>query len=1098
MMVYRLLIFLCLSLLPFTSNATHLMGGEITWACQGNGSYIFTLKLYRDCQGVPLQFPISLRVHNHPSVTGIPLQLVSQTDISPQCNGSLVGISCENGSVGAVEEFVFNSNPINLAGTPPPEGWIFTFDDCCRNTSANLVINPTETGFTLRAIMYPYNGSDNSPCFDSSPVFAQLPSIVICTGNPFTYNHNAFDVDKDSLVYSFAQPLEWLNGDAFVENTTPVQIPWYPAFNVNSPFDSPSNLDPQTGEIAFTPQDQGYYVTAVKVQSYRCGQLISEIFREIQIIILNCGDNNPPVITAPFQNPGTGQQTDFTTTVQAGDMVNFTMTANEDEFFLIGIQQTISVSASGGQFGANFTDPNNGCTNPPCATLNPAPPTTLQNNGQITFNWQTTCDHVAIENDCYVPSSVHTFVLSFQDDFCPAPSYQNATISVIVTAPPVVESPQFHCVDVQNDGNTTLSWTPVNDPDGFFNSYHIFSATSLNGPYSVVDSIFDINQSTYNHVASGADIQSIYYFIRTRSGCGGLVFTSPKDTLQSIYLDVNDLGAGVIDLQWNGISNPLPAGAQLPYRINRSYNPNPFEAFATSNSTSYEDNMVGCLQEIYYEVFLDDATGCVSSSNISGGPFSNDEAPEPPFVDSISVSLTSNEIFLGWQPSQSADTDGYIIYEVANGVNTPVDTVNGINNTSFTISNADPNSETVTYYVSALDECLEESVPGNQHTTMLLDFELNACKGSVTLSWNEYNAWASNPDNYLVYQSEDGSNFELVSQVSGETSTVELPNLVQGSNYCYYVQAVSTAATASSSSNRICFLADVQDLPDFTYLRNATVLPIGAAYSACIIDTSSDIVRYTVLRANFPGAVFDTIFTSFIPSGTREVDYIDYGVLTNAQSYTYKYLLIDKCDNASGISNTGRTILLRGEALDGFVNRLSWNTYEEWDGGVKNYRLFKSLDQGDSYFPIWSSETDTTFMDIVADEVDTLLQFCYYVEAIEQGLNSYGVRDTSRSNRICVIQKPTLWIPSAFRPTNFQGNNTFKGKGLYETLATNHAFSIYNRWGELLFITSDPFEPWDGTYNKVPVQTGIYVYTLKFNLPDGSFINRRGSVMVLD
>jgi hypothetical protein len=28
------------------------MGGEITWDCVGGGQYVFTMKLYRDCNGI--------------------------------------------------------------------------------------------------------------------------------------------------------------------------------------------------------------------------------------------------------------------------------------------------------------------------------------------------------------------------------------------------------------------------------------------------------------------------------------------------------------------------------------------------------------------------------------------------------------------------------------------------------------------------------------------------------------------------------------------------------------------------------------------------------------------------------------------------------------------------------------------------------------------------------------------------------------------------------------------------------------------------------------------------------------------------------------
>jgi gliding motility-associated-like protein len=260
----------------------------------------------------------------------------------------------------------------------------------------------------------------------------------------------------------------------------------------------------------------------------------------------------------------------------------------------------------------------------------------------------------------------------------------------------------------------------------------------------------------------------------------------------------------------------------------------------------------------------------------------------------------------------------------------------------------------------------------------------------------------------------------------------------------------------------------------------------------------ADLGSYKVLRATYPSVIFDTIYSGIINPAFNQVSYTDFVVTPFSESYIYKYALIDKCNNPSVISNPARTILLRGVALDGFVNRLNWNPYSEWDAGVGEYKLFRSLDQGFTFSPIWSSLADTTFNDVVANNVDTLMQFCYYVEAIESEINGYGVRDTSRSNYVCLIQKPTIWIPNAFRPGNFGSNYVFKASGLYENLATEHSFTIFNRWGEMLFSTQDPKEPWDGKYLDQLVPTGIYVYKIRFKLPDGSTVNRVGSVMVLD
>ncbi|HRG53937.1 MAG TPA: hypothetical protein PLL00_13980, partial [Bacteroidia bacterium] len=80
--------FLLLCLFYSKADATHLMGGEITWQCQGNGSYIFTVKLYRDCNGSVGEDSITVYVFNNPALDSIRLGVVTRNDISPNCNPS--------------------------------------------------------------------------------------------------------------------------------------------------------------------------------------------------------------------------------------------------------------------------------------------------------------------------------------------------------------------------------------------------------------------------------------------------------------------------------------------------------------------------------------------------------------------------------------------------------------------------------------------------------------------------------------------------------------------------------------------------------------------------------------------------------------------------------------------------------------------------------------------------------------------------------------------------------------------------------------------------------------------------------------------------
>lgn len=89
------------------------MGGEITWVCDNQGRYIFTAKVYRDCNGAFLVGNISLRAHNYPTPglrnTTIPLTRQVINDISATCGGSPcspTNTRITTTTAGAVEEHI--------------------------------------------------------------------------------------------------------------------------------------------------------------------------------------------------------------------------------------------------------------------------------------------------------------------------------------------------------------------------------------------------------------------------------------------------------------------------------------------------------------------------------------------------------------------------------------------------------------------------------------------------------------------------------------------------------------------------------------------------------------------------------------------------------------------------------------------------------------------------------------------------------------------------------------------------------------------------------------------------------------------------------
>lgn len=56
---------------------------------------------------------------------------------------------------------------------------------------------------------------------------------------------------------------------------------------------------------------------------------------------------------------------------------------------------------------------------------------------------------------------------------------------------------------------------------------------------------------------------------------------------------------------------------------------------------------------------------------------------------------------------------------------------------------------------------------------------------------------------------------------------------------------------------------------------------------------------------------------------------------------------------------------------------------------------------------------------------------------------------------------------------------------------------IFNRWGNMIFHSSDPTFGWDGTANGIAQPQGTYVYKYEVLLPNGRRRNRIGTVTLL-
>ena len=91
--------------------------------------------------------------------------------------------------------------------------------------------------------------------------------------------------------------------------------------------------------------------------------------------------------------------------------------------------------------------------------------------------------------------------------------------------------------------------------------------------------------------------------------------------------------------------------------------------------------------------------------------------------------------------------------------------------------------------------------------------------------------------------------------------------------------------------------------------------------------------------------------------------------------------------------------------------------------------------------------------------------------------------------------KPDIYVPSAFSP-NRDGRNDYL-KAIPVGIKTFLNFDIYNRWGGLVFHTTDPLKAWDGRIQGQDQPNGVYVYIVRGIDYLGNLIEKNGTVIIL-
>ncbi len=647
-----------------------------------------------------------------------------------------------------------------------------------------------------------------------------------------------------------------------------------------------------------------------------------------------------------------------------------------------------------------------------------------------------------------------------------------------------VSSPQVTCVSVLANGDVSISWLTPPDPLNEFQSYSVYTSANLNGNYILAGTVTNYNTTTYTHTGANANNVPRFYYLTTKNNNN--TESIPIDTVRAIFLVINPAN-GIASLQWNPISIPLPASSANTYSIYKEYPAGNFSLLGTTTDLRWKDTISVCNYFFNYRIEIVDANNCFSISNVEGALIGDLTPPLQPKIDSVSINA-NNQTIIGLSPSLSDDATCYVVYKKQGFSFIAIDTVCGNVPVLYLNIASSPTSDFETYSIASIDSCGNISTIGLSQNTLFLRHTYDLCSRRVTLGWNPYINMKNNIGRYEIYYSENGGPIQY-SGFTNQTNYIQ-NNLNTNSTYTFFIRAVNSNNTASSTSNKINFLAKSQPVPQFAYVKYVSVtanedIEIGVKADSLNFFSGIEIYKATNTTDTF-------LFLGYMNrNALGNYSYIDYNVNPDVDTYFYKAIIIDSCRLKSVEAVYSNSIVLKAKSNPNRTNTITWSTYATYLGNVEKFNIYRSVNDVFDAVPVASvGGSDRIYTDDVSELTDYQGKFGYYVQAVEGDGNPYYLKELSNSNRVITYHEDSIFIPNAFVPKGL--NNVFIPVTQFVE-KTEYKMSIYDRWGQLIFTSLDETVGWKG--DEFP--SGLYAYVIEFKNAFGTYRQYTGTVLLI-
>lgn len=390
------------------------------------------------------------------------------------------------------------------------------------------------------------------------------------------------------------------------------------------------------------------------------------------------------------------------------------------------------------------------------------------------------------------------------------------------------------------------------------------------------------------------------------------------------------------------------------------------------------------------------------------------------------------------------------------------------NSTSSTLNNLRPDDNYYCFRLGAFDMCTN-STTTYSNIICSANFDLAVQNNVNQLTWLTHPAGITN---FSINR--DGS--VIASPVASPFNDT---NITCKTTYCYRVTS-NYANGSRSISLQKCGEALSTDIPTAT--ENITaVVGINNVALTWQQDAAFTPAEYTLFRKAGSGSFSE--LTQTTSSNFTDNQY------TTAGQFCYLINYTDVCDNLSAPGLEACPIRLHSSLANDNSITLTWSEYLGWKNGVNRYIVEKHDFQG-NLIQSFNTGTATTLLDDADDPANQVYRYRVRADATDAGLGQ------AVSNEITVIKEPKLFYPKAFTPDRQgpSGNEVFKVFGQY---INSFEMKIFNRWGELLFVSDNLEVAWDGTYKEKEQPEGTYAFVARLTDMAGRTFTRTGSVVLL-